>query len=64
MLKIVEKQLILIFLLSIFVFTFSSLVYFYLTKRKEGYLLATLSLSVAEMAFVLILIFLSNISYK
>ena len=56
MLKNVEKQLKLIFLFGIIVCAFSSLVYFYVAKRKDGCSLASFSLSVAEIAIVLILI--------
>ena len=56
MLKNVEKQLKVIFLFGIIVCVFSSLVYFYVTKRKDGCSLASFSLSVAEIAIVLILI--------
>ncbi len=56
MLKVVEKQLLLIILIGILVFLFSSIVYFNITKRKEGCSLASLSLSLAELAVAIILI--------
>ena len=56
MLKFVEKQLILIFFLGIVICVFSSIVYFYITKRKDGLSLANLFLSFTEISIVFILI--------
>jgi hypothetical protein len=56
MLKFVEKQLILIFFLGIVICLFSSILYFYVTKRKDSLSLANLILSFAEIPIVFILI--------
>ena len=56
-LKMVEKQLILIFIQAIVVCIFSSLIYFYITKKKQGLALSIFSLSIAEIAIFIILIF-------
>ena len=56
MLKFVEKQLILIFFLGIVICVFSSIVYFYITKRKDALSLADLFLSFTEISIVFILI--------
>lgn len=56
MLKSVEKQLLVIFIMGILVCSFSGIVYFYITNRKNGVSLASFSLSMAEICFVFILI--------
>ena len=56
MLKFVEKQLILICILGIVICVFSSIIYFYITKRKDGLSLANLILSCTEISIVFILI--------
>jgi hypothetical protein len=56
MLKFVEKQLILLFFLGIVICVFSSIVYFYITKRKDALSLADLFLSFTEISIVFILI--------
>jgi hypothetical protein len=56
MLKFDEKQLILIFFLGIVICLFSSILYFYVTKRKDSLSLANLILSFAEIPIVFILI--------
>lgn len=56
MLKSVEKQLLVIFIMGILVCSFSGIIYFYITNRKNGVSLASFSLSMAEICFVFILI--------
>ncbi len=56
MLKSVEKQLLVIFIMGILVCSFSGIVYFYITNRKNGVSLASFSLSMSEICFVFILI--------
>jgi hypothetical protein len=55
MLKMVEKQLKLIFLQGILICIFSCLIYFYVTKKKSGLALGNISISIAEIAFLVIL---------
>ena len=55
MLKMVEKQLIFIFFQGILICIFSCLIYFYVTKKKSGLALGNISISIAEMAFFVIL---------
>ena len=55
MLKLVGKQLIYIFIESIFINIFSSLLYFYITKRKEGLALASFCLSISEISMCVLL---------
>ena len=55
MLKMVENQLIFIFLQGILICIFSCLIYFYVTKKKSGLALGNISISIAEMAFFVIL---------
>ena len=56
MLKMVESQLIFIFLQGILICIFSCLIYFYVTKKKSGLALGNISISIAEIAFFVILI--------
>ena len=56
MLKMIEKQLILIFIQGIISIIFSSIIFFYITKKKQGLALASFSLSIAEIAILVILI--------
>ena len=55
MLNIVKKQLLVNFTLALFICIFSGLVYFYITKRKEGIALACFSLAIADIAIFIIL---------
>ena len=55
MLKMVEKQLICIFLQGILLCIFSCIIYFYVTKKKSGLALGNLSISISEIAFIIIL---------
>jgi hypothetical protein len=55
MLKMVEKQLILIFLQGILICIFSCFIYFYVTKKKSGLALGNISISIAEISFLVIL---------
>jgi hypothetical protein len=55
MLKMVENQLIFIFLQGILICIFSCLIYFYVTKRKSGLALGNISISISEIAFFVIL---------
>ena len=55
MLKMVEKQLILIFLQGILICIFSCLVYFLVTKKESGLALGNISISISEISFIIIL---------
>ena len=57
MLKFVQKQLILILILGVFICCFSGFIYFYIAESEEGIALASFILSIAELAvFVLLII--------
>ena len=56
MLKSIEKQLYLIFIIGILLFIFNVIIYFKISKKKFGLSLANLSLSMAEIAIFFILI--------
>lgn len=55
MLNIVQKQLFLIFILAIFICLFNGLIYFYVSRRKEGIALANFFLAIADIAIFIIL---------
>ena len=55
MLRTVEKQLKYFFIEGIFLNIFSALLYFYITRRKEGLALSSFCLSVSEIAICIIL---------
>ena len=55
MLKFVQKQLFLIFILGVFICSFSGFIYFYVSKAEEGIALASFCLSIAEIAVFFIL---------
>ena len=55
MLKIVGKQLIYIFIEGILINLFSLLLYFYITKRREGLALASFCLSISEISVCVLL---------
>jgi hypothetical protein len=55
MLKNVSKQLVYIFIEGILINIFSSLLYFYITKRKEGLALSSFCLSISELSMCIIL---------
>ena len=55
MINIVQKQLLLNFVLALYVCLFNGLIYFYITRRKEGIALASFILAVADIAIFLIL---------
>ena len=55
MLKYVEKQLILIFVLGIITCIFSGLIYFYISRMKMGLALANFSIAISEIAIFFIL---------
>ena len=55
MLKMVGKQLRYFFIEGIFLIIFSALLYFYITRRKEGLALTSLFLSISEIAISIIL---------
>ena len=56
LLKSVQNQLILIFIISIFVFIMNSIVYFNLTHKKFGISLANMALAVSDIAIIIVLI--------
>ena len=56
MLKMVAKQLRYIFIEGIFINLFSSLLYFYITKRKEGLALTSFCLSISEISMCVLLL--------
>jgi hypothetical protein len=55
MLKTVDKQLKYFFIEGIFLNIFSALLYFYITRRKEGLALSSFCVSVSEIAICIIL---------
>ena len=55
MINIVQKQLLLNFVLAIYICLFNGLIYFYITRRKEGMALASFILAVAIIAIFIIL---------
>ena len=55
MLKMVGKQLRYIFIEGIFINLFSSLLYFYITKRREGLALTSFCLSISEISMCVLL---------
>ena len=55
MINIVQKQLLLNFVLAIYICLFNGLIYFYITRRKEGIALASFILAVAIIAIFIIL---------
>ena len=55
MLKMVGKQLSYFFIEGIFLLIFSALLYFYVTRKKEGLALTSLCLSITEIAISVIL---------
>ena len=55
MLKSIQKQLLLIFIISLILFIYNSLIYFKFSKKKFGLSLANLSLSMGEIAIFFIL---------
>ena len=55
MLKFVQKQLFLIFILGVFICSFSGFIYFYVSKAEEGIALSSFCLSIAELAVFFIL---------
>lgn len=56
LIKSVQNQLILIFIISIFVFIMNSIVYFNLTHKKFGISLANMALAVSDIAIIIVLI--------
>ena len=55
MINIVQKQLLLNFVLALYICLFNGLIYFYITRRKEGIALASFILAVAIIAIFIIL---------
>ena len=55
MLKMVEKQLRFILFQGILIFIFGCLIYFKVSNRKSGLALGSMSLSISEIAFIIIL---------
>jgi hypothetical protein len=55
MLNSVQRQLILIFLIAIYIFLYNAILYFNLTKKKFGLNLVNIVLSIAEISLFLIL---------
>ena len=55
MLKMVEKQLRFILFQGILIFIFGCLIYFKVSNRKSGLALGSMSISIAEIAFIIIL---------
>ena len=55
MINIVQKQLLLNFVLALYICLFNGLIYFYITRRKEGMALASFILAVAIIAIFIIL---------
>ena len=56
MVKFVEKQLFLIFIIALLIGIFSGLIYFNITRRKMGIALANFTLSILEISIFFILI--------
>ena len=56
MVKFVEKQLFLIFIIALLIGIFSGLIYFNITRRKMGIALANFTLSIVEISIFFILI--------
>ena len=55
LLKMVEKQLRYIFFQGILIFLFGCLIYFKVTNKKSGLALGSMSISISEIAFIIIL---------
>ena len=55
MLKMVEKQLRFILFQGILIFIFGCLIYFKVTNKKSGLALGSMSISISEIAFIIIL---------